>query len=162
VRLTQFRLWLPGARIALKEKEKDPQAPPKPLSPADLDKLRLMVYITQDGYETVVDQLGNPHTFRHDAKDFQFEYMPNKVKTRADCVDANMFGQQILCHNLSSTPVGPYAAWTIRLQPSSNQVLDLGGVEEAWVEFGGSHVPLSPKFYDFREKWRKEHETPTT
>lgn len=71
--------------------------------------------------------------------------MPNKVKTRADCVDKNMFGQQILCHNLTSRPVGPYAAWTIKLQPSSNQVLDLDGVEEAWVEFGGSHVALSPK-----------------
>lgn len=157
VRLTQFRVWLPGARLSLKDK--GASGPKKPLAPADLDNLRLMVYITQDGYETVVDQQGNPHTFKHDGKDFQFEYTPNKVKTRADCVDKNMFGQQILCHNLSSTPVGPYAAWTIKLQPSSNQILDLTDVEEAWVEFGGSHVALSPKFYDFREKWRREHST---
>lgn len=53
MRLTQLRVWLPGARLSLKDMR--PLAPKKPPPPADLDNLRLVMYITHDGYETFVD-----------------------------------------------------------------------------------------------------------
>ncbi|KAK6359763.1 hypothetical protein TWF696_000902 [Orbilia brochopaga] len=141
IRLSQVRLWLPGATLT---SAPDPQG-----------NQILSIVITQSGDETIYDQNGLGHAFVHDPVSVQFEYICNKVLTFNDCVPTHQWGLQGLSGDYNGTgaipvgssvtaPIGPYSTWTVVIKSTTsvNIGLDLSGVTIAYMEFGGRSQAL--------------------
>ncbi|KAF3923282.1 hypothetical protein ABW21_db0201963 [Orbilia brochopaga] len=141
IRLSQVRLWLPGATLT---SEPDPQG-----------NQILSIVITKSGDETIYDQNGLGHNFVHDPVSVQFEYISNKVLTFNDYVPSNQWGLQGLSGDYNGTvpipvgssvtaPIGPYSTWKVVINSSTsvNIGLDLSGVTTAYMEFGGRSQAL--------------------
>ncbi|KAJ9105055.1 hypothetical protein QFC19_003687 [Naganishia cerealis] len=140
VRITQVRLWLPGATLDATFGGSRP----------------LLCKITHLGDETIVDSTNNNFKFVHDRLDISWGYDTTGIMCLRDCVGASgQLTEKILegtyNGNAGGTvpgpdiyaPVGPFATWQITIRSGYNPGLDLSKVEEAYLEFWGSHAPFS-------------------
>lgn len=132
VRLSQVRVWLPGART----------------QPDVTGRQLLHIEISHLGSEKIVSPSGEVFTFVHDPVTFKFEYDAAKVAkvTELGPEAANaVFSKQAIAKDYSSgmprddvmAPIGPFALWRIEIHRKSNPGLDLTGVERVFVEFHG-------------------------
>ncbi|KAF3913544.1 hypothetical protein ABW20_dc0103237 [Dactylellina cionopaga] len=140
VRLSQVRLWLPGATIT---SSSDPEG-----------NQVLSIMLTQCGDETIYGQYGESYPFVHDPVSVEFQYICNKVNTFGGCVTENVWNLQGISGDYNGTgtvavgsnltaQIGPYSTWTIEIKSNGmlNPNLDLSNVSTAYIElFGRSQV----------------------
>ncbi|GAM91217.1 hypothetical protein ANO11243_092640 [Dothideomycetidae sp. 11243] len=75
VRVSQLRVWLPGATVDPSSSDGKGGDPRRPL----------VINIVQGGAETMVDVNGHVHHFTHDVKAYNFEYETTGVLAFGDC-----------------------------------------------------------------------------
>lgn len=144
VRLTQVRVWLPGATVA-----PDPRR----------DNGRwLKVEIEHTGGETVWDKTGASFDFVHEPFGLQFRYDAGRFNREKRCSgDPGLVdGEQAFAGDYRGgngngnggkptvddrPPLGPFADWRVTVLERVNPGLDIEGLEGVWVEFCLMNLP---------------------
>ncbi|KAK6544734.1 hypothetical protein TWF694_001419 [Orbilia ellipsospora] len=135
VRLTQVRVWLPGAMVKLDAVERQP----------------ITTNITHLGKEIMVPPIGETMLFDHDAVDIDFTYESKGLVTKMDIKSNAAMGRQSIDSDYrggdspptedSFAPIGPFTTWRIVLDAARNPGLDLSRVSQGFMEFSGMNRP---------------------
>ncbi|KAK0651242.1 hypothetical protein B0T16DRAFT_453737 [Cercophora newfieldiana] len=145
IRLDRVRLWLVGASVEEDEGERRP----------------LHVVITQLGDEVVEKSTtGEQVRFAHDPVVMGFRYDVAGLTAFAQCGEGRVLGTQMLPNyyygggggggsggspalpETTIAAVGPWSTWMFELREQENPSLDLGGLTDAYIEFGGFSSPF--------------------
>jgi hypothetical protein len=135
IRLDLVRLWLIGATVSAD------QTGARPIS----------VVITQLGSEMMQNDRRVSFNFQHDAVAMLFEFDSEGVTSLADCNDSRVLNRQFLANyyvgqgspqDSSIAAIGPWSTWTFEIRKSENKGLDMSGLTDAYIEFGGYCSPF--------------------
>jgi len=100
----------------------------------------LKVNITHTGPETIVDTSNTAFFFTHRSIVGLFEFV---IGTKTILLDASGFGViESGTDDADFAPPGPFAVWTVTIDPDLNPGLDMSGVTEVDIEFCGAVYPF--------------------
>jgi hypothetical protein len=140
VRITQVHFWLPKVIVG----------------PDVTNRRMLIAEITQYGDETIVAANNQKFSFVHDQISLQWQYDTTNITEVGQFASATgELDEEILsgCYTGGGgrgnppggdvyAPIGPFATWQITINSLDNIDLDLSQVDEAYLEFAGSHIPF--------------------
>ncbi|KAK0633953.1 hypothetical protein B0T14DRAFT_561490 [Immersiella caudata] len=137
VRLDRVRLWLLGASVKPKQSGRTPRRP-------------IHVVITQLGSEVVESEDRKAFHFKHSPVTMPFTFESDGVTSIGDCRE-NKVTETLLLANYyvgQGKPsdanviaaIGPWSTWVFEVRDSENDGLDMTGLTDAYIEFGGCYT----------------------
>ena len=94
----------------------------------------VLVMLTHLGEDTIVDRNDQAHVWVHEQIKLQFQY---QLSDMAFDVPGGVDGRIGEKTQDKYALVGPFASWLIEVNPSYNTGVNIKGVTDAWLEFGG-------------------------
>ncbi len=135
IRVDKVRLWLMGVSVSADDTGAKP----------------ITVVITQLGSETMQNDRRATFNFKHDSVTIPFKFDSNGVTSLKDCTDKKILEDQFMANyylgldsprDTSIAAIGPWSTWTFELRQSEHKDLDMTGLTDAYIEFGGYCSPF--------------------
>jgi hypothetical protein len=136
IRLSSVHCWIPGLGVIGRG--------------ATTGQGRLQVELIHMGPESIVDPENNVWMFKHQPLHMSTEYNWRLVMTadHAGLKNTSVSSQSMaldgkyLTVNGLQNPIRPFAKWRVTVRESSNRQLDFSRIQDAYLEFTGSYMPL--------------------